>query len=155
MAGGRPPKPTRLKILQGNPGKRPLNAHEPKPEGGAPKCPKWLTKEAKAEWRRIVPELERMGMVTRIDLGVLAAYCQAFGEMEIAARTIEKEGRTRETSTGFLAVHPAVTAQRQSWQAVRQLSERLGLDPSSRVRLSVAPPNAEKDEFEEFLRGAQ
>jgi hypothetical protein len=29
---GRRPKPTRLKLLTGNPGKHPLNRSEPKPE---------------------------------------------------------------------------------------------------------------------------
>ena len=42
-AGGRPPKPTYLKVLEGNPGKRPLNENEPKPKPSAPKCPAWLS----------------------------------------------------------------------------------------------------------------
>ncbi|MEQ8198694.1 MAG: phage terminase small subunit P27 family, partial [Clostridiaceae bacterium] len=29
---GRKPKPTAIKVLEGNPGKRPLNKNEPKPE---------------------------------------------------------------------------------------------------------------------------
>ncbi len=44
---GRKPKPTALKVLEGNPGKRPLNLNEPKPEKKAPKCPSWLEPEAK------------------------------------------------------------------------------------------------------------
>ena len=33
---GRKPKPTALKVLEGNPGKRPLNLYEPSPEGEMP-----------------------------------------------------------------------------------------------------------------------
>lgn len=44
---GRKPKPTALKILEGNPGKRKLNAKEPTPLKKAPKCPAWLDAEAK------------------------------------------------------------------------------------------------------------
>lgn len=33
-ARGRKPKPTALKVLEGNPGKRPLNDHEPIPPKG-------------------------------------------------------------------------------------------------------------------------
>ena len=44
---GRKPKPTAIKELEGNPGKRPLNDAEPKPEHKAPPCPKWLEPEAK------------------------------------------------------------------------------------------------------------
>jgi len=50
---GRKPKPTALKVLEGNPGKRPLNLNEPKPEKKASKCPSWLEPEAKKEWRRM------------------------------------------------------------------------------------------------------
>jgi phage terminase small subunit len=58
MAGrGRPPKPTALKVLEGNPGKRPLNQNEPKPEKKAPNCPSWLLPDAKKEWRRLSKEL--------------------------------------------------------------------------------------------------
>ena len=47
---GRKPKPTSLKVLEGNPGKRQLNPNEPKPDASVPKCPAWLSKEAKREW---------------------------------------------------------------------------------------------------------
>ena len=39
---GRKPKPTAIKELEGNPGKRKLNKKEPKPEKGMPVCPEWL-----------------------------------------------------------------------------------------------------------------
>jgi hypothetical protein len=39
---GRKPKPTALKKLEGNPGKRKLNAKEPVPAKGMPDCLKWL-----------------------------------------------------------------------------------------------------------------
>lgn len=90
---GPAPKPTRLKIAAGNPGKRPLNPREPKPATVDPPMPMWLSKRAQAEWRRIVPELLKLGLLTSIDLAALAAYCQAYAEFEIATRTIEEEGR--------------------------------------------------------------
>ena len=48
---GRTPKPTAIKQLEGNPGKRQLNTNEPKPKQKAPTCPKWLDDEAKKEWK--------------------------------------------------------------------------------------------------------
>ena len=39
MQSGRKPKPTAVKALEGNPGKRSLNTGEPKPEKKAPRCP--------------------------------------------------------------------------------------------------------------------
>lgn len=51
---GRKPKPTAMKVLEGNPGKRQLNSKEPKPVKKAPRCPNWLEDEAKKEWKRMV-----------------------------------------------------------------------------------------------------
>lgn len=69
MAGrGRPPKPTAVKELEGNPGKRPLNKNEPKPKQIAPKCPSWLEPDAKKEWRRLSKELETMGLLTQVSI---------------------------------------------------------------------------------------
>ena len=39
---GRKPKPTAVKKLEGNPGKRKLNMKEPVPAKGMPTCPDWL-----------------------------------------------------------------------------------------------------------------
>ena len=46
---GRKPKPTALKVLEGNPGHRPLNKKEPMPKGKLPRCPEWLEDDAKKE----------------------------------------------------------------------------------------------------------
>ncbi|MGF0034338.1 hypothetical protein ACQRBN_15455 [Bariatricus sp. SGI.154] len=40
---GRKPKPTAVKKLEGNPGKRKLNTKEPVPEKGMPICPEHIT----------------------------------------------------------------------------------------------------------------
>lgn len=44
---GRKPKPTAVKKLEGNPGKRKLNTKEPVPAKGMPACLDWLMPEAK------------------------------------------------------------------------------------------------------------
>ena len=57
---GRKPKPTSVKILTGNPGKRRLNHEEPKPPVSVPECPVELSPTAKAEWDRLGRELVRL-----------------------------------------------------------------------------------------------
>ena len=57
---GRKPKPTALKKLEGNPGKRKLNTKEPVPDKGMPDCPKWLLPETKEEWKRLCQKLSEM-----------------------------------------------------------------------------------------------
>ena len=71
---GRKPKPTALKKLEGNPGKRKLNTKEPMPEKGMPDCPKWLLPEAKEEWKRLCQKLSEMGVLTESDMAAFAAY---------------------------------------------------------------------------------
>ena len=51
---GRKPKPTALKKLEGNPGKRKLNTKEPIPAKGMLNCPEWLLPEAKKEWENLM-----------------------------------------------------------------------------------------------------
>ena len=76
---GRKPKPTALKLLEGNPGKRPINEHEPVPPKGTVKCPTWLEPEAKKEWKRLAPSLEAMGVLTQADLTSMQSFCSEFG----------------------------------------------------------------------------
>lgn len=75
---GRKPKPTAVKKLEGNPGKRKLNTKEPNPGKGMPDCPTWLLPEAKTEWIRLSEKLNQMGVLTEIDRSAFAAYCQSY-----------------------------------------------------------------------------
>ena len=54
---GRKPKPSHLKLVTGNPGKRAINTQEPAPEGILPAPPPELTAEARGEWDRVAGEL--------------------------------------------------------------------------------------------------
>ena len=86
---GRKPKPTALKMLEGNPGGRPLNTKEPKPEKKAPRCPSWLEDEAKKEWKRMAKVLEQMGLLTEMDMAAFAGYCQAYARWKEAEEFLE------------------------------------------------------------------
>ena len=84
MTGSRGPlpKPTALKLLEGNPGKRALNlADGLNPRVETPSAPKHLGIEARKEWKRITPLLEELGLVSCLDRAALALYCQAVGRL--------------------------------------------------------------------------
>jgi P27 family predicted phage terminase small subunit len=161
---GPPPIPTALRRLQGNPGKRPLNDREPCPTVQAPTCPKWLSKAAKAEWRRIVPELLSLGLVTELDRAALAAYCVAVAELEWATAELEKAGRivtvavynrNGEVSGHVQKPHPAVRLQRDAFARVKAFLAEFGLTPSSRSRLKTPQPEPEADPMTDILRRAR
>ncbi len=61
---GRRPKPTALKLIAGNPGKRPLNRNEPKPAHSVPTCPAHLSPTGKAEWKRLAHEMHRLRIIS-------------------------------------------------------------------------------------------
>ena len=98
---GRKPKPTAVKKLEGNPGKRKLNTKEPIPGKGMPDCPKWLLPEAKEEWKRLCDKLNQMGVLTEIDRAAFASYCQSYARWKEAQEHIDSEGATYETENGM------------------------------------------------------
>ncbi len=89
---GPPPKPTHLKAVTGNPGKRKLNDRESQARKEAPRCPNWLIPEAKRVWRDIVPKLKRLGVLTEVDGQALAAYCQTYARWREAEEFLAKHG---------------------------------------------------------------
>ena len=100
---GRKPKPSHLKLVTGNPGKRAINTQEPVPERILPAPPPELTSEARGEWDRVAGELNRLGLLTGIDRAALAAYCQAYGRWSQAESAIARMAE-RDRLTGGLMI---------------------------------------------------
>jgi len=98
---GRRPKPTRLKVLTGNPGKRPMNKHEPKPEPAVPGCLNELGPVARREWDRLASELCKLKILTALDRAALAAYCGAYALWAEATEAIQKFGTMVKSSSGY------------------------------------------------------
>lgn len=150
---GRKAKPTALKLLHGNPGKRPLNKNEPKPKPLAPAVASWLSPDAKKLRKELAPKLEAVGILTEVDGAsfdlMLTHYCLA----SEAARTLKQEGSIIEDSKGYPAKHPAVQILRDHSAAFLRFAAEFGLTPSSRSRLNLVTPDEEIDELEEYLRG--
>ncbi len=146
---GPAPKPARLRLLEGNPGKRPLPKNEPRPRPVAPSRPAWLLPEAKREWSRVAPELERLGLLTVVDRAALAGYCQAWAQAVQAEDVLRREGLTFTTPNGYVQQRPEVAIAQKAWQAVKSFAAEFGLTPSSRTRLSL--PEFDDDDPEGLL----
>ena len=150
MAGtsrsGRKPKPTRLKVLDGNPGKRRLSKNEPKPRPVRPTCPGWLEPEAAAEWRRVAPELERLGLLTILDRAALSIYCQAWADYRYAREVLRSTGRTMLSKrSSCTRQRPEVVTAQHAAQLVRAFCSEFGLTPSSRGRMELPNEDALDD----------
>lgn len=107
--------------------------------GGHIECsivpPSWLSKHAKAEWRRVMPELVKRRILTPADFGSLESYCVATGRI----RDIEKLLRA--------GIDPKLfRMQDQAIKTARQLAAELGLTPVSRCRPSIRNDNQNDDD---------
>ena len=148
------PKPTNLKILEGNPGKRPLNKNEPKPKSNLIECPDYLKKDKLAfnEWQRIVPELYLLGLLTKIDRTALELYCSQYSIYRQALKTINEDGLITTNIRQGDKANPTVAIAREAAKIIKSICVEFGLTPSSRSRISL-PSESIDDEFERLLDG--
>ena len=119
---GRKPTPTHLKLVKGNPGRRPLNDCEPAPRKMMPKPPADLSGDARDEWARVAPELYRVGLLTSLDRSALAAYCQLYARWREAERGIAEGGLLSTTTRNNLIQNcwwASPTRRRQTWFGMR------------------------------------
>jgi P27 family predicted phage terminase small subunit len=161
MTGSRGPlpKPNVLKLLAGNPGKRPLNlADGVNPRVEIPSVPKHLGTEARREWKRITPLLEELGLISGMDRAALSLYCQAYGrlvELETAfkgkvelvmdkdklsyADAVYRCSYAKAPKTGYEQQSVIVQLIRSHREEVNRYLGHFGLSPAARAR--VTPSN--------------
>jgi len=150
MSRGRKPTPTRLKLLLGNPGGRPLNALEPRPAAAVPARPPHLAGEAAAEWDRITRELAALGLVTEVDRAALAAYCTCWARWVKAEETISRSGEVLKGENGVYQ-NPWLAIANRCLELLHKFGAEFGLTPSSRTR--VRAPAPARDDLDQFLAG--
>ena len=137
---GRRPTPTRLKVLTGNPGKRPLNADEPKPEVAIPDCPVELGPVARREWDRMAPQLASLRILTQLDRAALAAYCGAYAMWAEATEAIQKYGTMVKSPTGYPVQSPYVAIANRQAEIMMRIAAEFGFTPASRSRIAAPQP---------------
>jgi P27 family predicted phage terminase small subunit len=160
---GRRPLPTAVKKLRGNPGKRKPNNAEPSAPAGVPPMPK-LSAEAAREWKRIVPELLKLGVLTVVDGKALAGYCHAFARWQEAEKAVSKFGLIIQEPillvdepTGYVRIkrNPAAAESREAMKTMKSFLVEFGLTPASRSRIRIEKP-PDEDPFEQYMNnGAQ
>lgn len=159
MGAGRKPQPAALLLLNGrgegqDSAGRPV-APPPPFKRLAPSPPSWLDREAKAEWKRVAPALERLDLVKPEDRATLAAYCETWSRFVTATRTVHREGITATNpDSGRMSVHPAVRVAEAAATQLRQYAEQFGLTPAA--ERNVAKRDDDRGEFEAnpFAAGA-
>lgn len=134
---GRKPKPTALKRLEGNPGKRALNNHEPRPRVVLPRPPDHLSDAEREKWKSLVKELHPLGLVTTIDKDALAFYCVLYVRWQKAEKIVREKGEVMKTAAGNLIQNPYLPIANRALEQLNKLGAEFGMTPSSRSRIKT------------------
>jgi P27 family predicted phage terminase small subunit len=148
---GPTPKPTALKRAEGNPGKRPLNKREPQPRATAPRCPEHLDERARKEWKRLVPVLRRMRVLTEADGMSLANLCQTWSTLVKAQEKLTEMGVLYKAPSGYVMQSPLLAVVNQCVDTITKLSREFGLTPAARSRIFVQTEPEPEDELMTLL----
>ena len=143
-------KPTALKRLQGNPGKRRINKREPVVPELQSDCPEFLGIQSKKEWDRIKALFLEHKILTESDRSALTAYCSAWGRWIEAEENIKKSGMLIKAPSGYPIHNPWLAISNKAFDQMMKLMVEFGMTPSSRSKIQTVGPE-EKTGVEEFL----
>ena len=120
---GRKPQPTTLKVLRGNPGRRPLNPEEPIVDALDLAVPPELHGDAcaQAEWTRTIAPAIQRGQVTAGDRAIAIAHCAIWSLWQAQHAQVKPEAP-------------------RTLKLLVSVDVELGLTPSSRSRVKVSTP---------------
>lgn len=150
---GPSPTPTALKLLKGNPGRRPLNKEEAKlPAGKLPTCPAELSPNAKKEWKRVSKLLFQAGLLTQIDRAALAGYCTNYAHWIESEVEVQKTGTIVKTKDGYPIINPYLAVSRRAFDQMNKVLQEFGMTPASRSRIQVQPPEQESDPMDKWRK---
>lgn len=135
---GPAPFPRAIANLRGRPV---TNKNEPTPEVKLPACPTWLPPAAKAEWKRLGPQLEALGLVSGLDRAIFAGYCIAWATAKEAQEALAETDLTQDT-TGGRAASAWLRVRDKALDQVKSFGAEFGLSPSSRTRIGAEQPKS-------------
>ena len=146
MSVGRKPKPTLLKKLHGNPGRRPINQDEPMPVGDLITAPAWMSEEQRAGWdyaiRHSPPGLLRMidranltAFIVAEDLHAQACRFQSQVGLLVRAGKAPEEG---EPDVRPLIQSPFLPIINRQASLMVKAAGELGFTPASRTRVGTS-----------------
>lgn len=138
---GRKPKPSYLRVLDGNAGKRPINPDEPQPVGDleAHAPPAWLSQPQKDGWRFAMRHAPP-GMLKRLDQSILTVWVVAEERHQDAAQKVSQLGSLLKGKTGTPYQNPYLAIMNKQAAIMMKAAAELGFTPSSRSRVKVEPP---------------
>lgn len=145
MTRGPKPKPTALKRLQGNPGKRKIKTTEVRPPTtkGPLERPIAGADTLAADFlAKYTPTLQALGLLTDVDQPGFELAAKHYAFAWKAAEHIEAEGMTITDDHHEKRKHPLLGVFRDNSAAFRAWVQEFGMSPSARTRVQF--PEAEQ-----------
>lgn len=133
-------KPTSLKIVEGNRGKRSTNKQEPDPEYlNDLAAPSFLTVEAAQVWDEIVPDLRKAKLLTKIDIPMLSLGCEALARYRKLTAEIDVDCKSIGSDDEKKDKWMATTIQSMSFKQAMAVMQQFGMSPAARTRIAIQP----------------
>lgn len=140
-----------MKVVRGNPGRRPMTRNEPKPPGDLFEAPDWLTDRQKERWARLIAECPP-GLLKRADRDVAAAYVVHTDGVQEASEGLAQSEMLVKTQKGDAAPNPYFRIRRQEALLMLRAAAELGLTPAARTRIEMVPESGvDQDEWGDIL----
>lgn len=150
---GPAPTPAKLRVLRGNPGRRPI-PDAPEPAAGLPIQPAGMSDQARAIWDRIIRDYGETGVLTGVDGDALRVYCEAVVRYEYAAQMLEQSGPlVKGARQGDLIKNPLHQIVRDNADLIRAFARELGFTPSARSALAEVKPKETADPLAKWMTG--
>lgn len=135
MPGGPAPAPAEFRLLKGNGVDKDVAGRkvkrQPKVVAAIPAMPEGLGEHGERMWEQVTPELERLGLIGRLDIGTLETYCRMYQQL-----------RVHDGGRGFAVLATAFV----------NVGSKLGLDPAARLRMTL-PEESDDEEHAVFGTG--
>lgn len=151
---GRKPKPSAIKQLEGNPGKRAISKGEPKPKTPV-KRPRDLGQGLQRKfWDEHANELERLGVLTGVDGAAFRLMAEHYA---IAVQAVQGLRNDAEEGGGLTIdgrdgkkKNPLAQVFKDNSMAFKSFAAEFGMTPSARARLQL-PDDAEQLSLADLL----
>lgn len=131
------------------------NTEAPTAPDALPRCPAHLTAVARKEWRRLAKPLHEMGILSTVDRGAFAAYCQAWARWVEAEEKLRQSPALVKTPSGYVQQSPWLSIANKQLEIMGRYMSELGLTPSSRMRVATIPSYARDPVVEVRLVAAE
>jgi P27 family predicted phage terminase small subunit len=157
---GPAPTPIPLRVLRGNPSKRPFRRGlEPERPAEPPGCPDFLVGYACDEWHRVAGGLHQLGLLSVLDVMPLAAYCEAYARWRTAEEVLARVAANDPTTHGLLvkrrdgndARNPLVKIAADAAADMVKYAAAFGFSPAARARIAAGVSYEPPSKFDGLL----